>query len=161
MISSKEEIVSFLQSVPAWYLATVEDTPAGPAPHVRPFSFAELQDGQIVFCTSKAKDVYREMLANPNVELTAWKPGSGWLIMRGQADLRDIANAQTRQEGFRHMVALGESWDSPDDEDLTFFTITGAEAWYCEIDGSWTKIACEGSECQRSGDLTPSFEGSE
>ena len=76
MISSKEEIVDYLRSVPAWYMATVEDTPAGPAPHVRPFSFAELQDGQIVFCTSKAKDVYREMHANPNVELTAWKPGS-------------------------------------------------------------------------------------
>ncbi len=35
-------IVDYLTSVPAWYLATCE----GDQPHVRPFSFAAVQDDQ-------------------------------------------------------------------------------------------------------------------
>lgn len=74
-MTGNELIVDYLTSVPAWYLATVEDTPEGAQPHVRPFSFAALQDGEIQFCTATTKDCYREMQANPRVELTAWKPG--------------------------------------------------------------------------------------
>ena len=125
-MTGNELIVDYLTSVPAWYLATVEDTLEGAQPHVRPFSFAALQDGEIQFCTATTKDCYREMQANPRVELTAWKPGRGWVILR--------------EEGFKHMVALGEDWDDPADPRLTFFTIDDAEAWLCDIDGSWNPI---------------------
>ena len=87
-MTGNELIVDYLTSVPAWYLATVEDTPEGAQPHVRPFSFAALQDGEIQFCTATTKDCYREMQAIPRVELTAWKPGRGWIILRGRANLR-------------------------------------------------------------------------
>ncbi|MEC4273260.1 pyridoxamine 5'-phosphate oxidase family protein [Adlercreutzia sp. R25] len=139
-MTGKETIVDYLTSVPAWYLATVEETPEGAQPHVRPFSFAALQDGEIQFCTATTKDCYREMQANPHVELTAWKPGAGWVILRGKANLADRANAETRQAGFEHMVGLGEAWESADDERLTFFTIDDAEAWICDIDGSWNPV---------------------
>ncbi len=139
-MTGKETIVEYLTSVPAWYLATVEETPNGAQPHVRPFSFAMLQDGEIQYCTATTKDVYREMAANPRVELTAWKPGSGWVILRGRANLEDRANAATRQGGFEHMVGLGEAWESADDERLTFFTIDDAEAWLCDIDGTWNPV---------------------
>ena len=59
-------IVDYLTSVPAWYLATCE----GDQPHVRPFSFAAVQDGRIWFCTATTKDVYRELELNPKFELT-------------------------------------------------------------------------------------------
>lgn len=139
-MTGNELIVDYLTSVPAWYLATVEDTPEGAQPHVRPFSFAALQDGEIQFCTATTKDCYREMQANPRVELTAWKPGRGWIILRGRANLEDRASAEVREEGFAHMVALGEDWDDAADPCLTFFTIDDAEAWLCDIDGSWNPI---------------------
>ncbi len=139
-MTGKETIVAYLTSIPAWYLATVEETPEGAQPHVRPFSFAALQDGEIQFCTATTKDCYREMQANPHVELTAWKPGAGWVILRGKANLADRANAETRQAGFEHMVDLGEVWESADDARLTFFTIDDAEAWICDIDGSWNPV---------------------
>ena len=107
---------------------------------MRPFSFAMMQDGDIQFCTATTKDCYREMAANPSVELTAWKSGAGWVILRGKANLTDTADARTREEGFKHMVALGEDWASADDERLTFFTIEDAEAWICDIDGSWNPV---------------------
>lgn len=131
-----ETIVDYLTSVPAWYLATVE----GDRPHVRPFSFAMIQEGKIQFCTATTKDVYREMQANPNVELTAWKSGSGWVIMRGKANLEDTAAPEVRQAGFEHMVGLGECYDGPDDPALTFFTLDEPQAWICDIDGSWNPV---------------------
>ena len=131
-----QTIVDYLTSVPAWYLATCEDD----QPHVRPFSFAAEQDGRIWFCTATTKDVYRELAANPKFELTAWKPGSGWVILRGKADLQDQANDDVRHAGFEHLAALGESYDGPDDETLTFFSVTEPQAWICDIDGSWNPV---------------------
>lgn len=131
-----DTLIDYLTSIPAWYLATAE----GDQPHVRPFSFAAAQDGRIWFCTATTKDVYRELSANPRFELTAWKPGSGWIVLRGRADLLDQASAQIRQDGFHHMVGLGEHYEGADDPTLTFFSFTNAEAWICDIDGSWTPI---------------------
>lgn len=135
-MNGNETIVDYLTSVPAWYLATCD----GDQPHVRPFSFAAIQDDRIWFCTATTKDVYRELKANPKFELSAWKPGSGWVIMRGQADLEDRANSEVRRAGFEHMTGLGESYDGPEDETLTFFTVTNPEAWVCGIDGSWNPV---------------------
>ena len=87
-------IVDYLTSVPAWYLATCE----GDQPHVRPFSFAAEQDGRIWFATATTKDVYRELEANPKFELTAWKPGHGWIILRGKADLHDAATLVSQDD---------------------------------------------------------------
>lgn len=129
-------IIDYLTSVPAWYLATCE----GDQPHVRPFSFAAQQNGRIWFCTATTKDVYRELQKNPKFELTAWKPGHGWIILRGEADLRDEANAEVRRAGFEHMCSLGEYHESENDPTLTFFSITGPQAWLCDIDGTWTPI---------------------
>lgn len=136
-MNGNETIVDYLTSVPAWYLATCD----GDQPHVRPFSFAAIQDDRIWFCTATTKDVYRELQTNPKFELTAWKPGHGWIIMRGRADLIDRANDEVRTAGYEHMTGLGESYDGPHDQTLTFFTVDEPEAWLCDIDGSWNPIA--------------------
>ena len=141
-MNAAQTVVEYLTSVPAWYLATCE----GDQPHVRPFSFAAEQDGRIWLCTATTKDVYRELEANPKLELSAWKPGHGWVVMRGRANLDDRANEDVRRAGFEHMVGLGESYDGPEDDTLTFFSVDAAEAWICDIDGSWNPIDLEGAE---------------
>ncbi len=135
-MNGSEAIVEYLSSVPAWYLATCE----GDQPHVRPFSFAAEQDGSLWFCTATTKDVYRELEANPKFELSAWKPGHGWVVLRGRANLDDRAGEEVRRAGFEHMTGLGESYDGPQDETLTFFTVDEPKAWMCDIDGSWNPI---------------------
>ena len=135
-MTGNETILQYLTSVPAWYLATSVDD----QPHVRPFSFAAEQDGSLWFCTATTKDVYRELEANPKFELSAWKPGHGWVVMRGRANLNDRANEEVRRAGFEHMTGLGESYDGPQDETLTFFTVDEPKAWMCDIDGSWNPI---------------------
>lgn len=136
-MSATETIVAYLTSVPAWYLATCE----GDQPHVRPFSFVAEQDGRLWFCTATTKDVYRELEANPKFELSAWKPGHGWIVLRGRANLCDRADGQVRQAGFEHMTGLGESYDGPENATLTFFTVDEPAAWLCDIDGSWNALA--------------------
>lgn len=139
MKTGLEIVVDYLQSVPAWYLATSEDG----QPHVRPFSFAACAFGRVWFCTSTRKDVYQEMRGNPKVELSAWKPGRGWVVMRGEADLADEAPETIRRAGFAHMRALGEDFTGSDDPTLTFFTLKGPRAWLCDIDGSRHEIGLE------------------
>ena len=41
------------------------------------------------------------------------------------------------------MTGLGESYEGPGDETLTFFTVSEPEAWLCDIDGSWTHVELE------------------
>ena len=69
-----ERACSYLRRIPAWYLATT-DVADGYQPRVRPFSFAMVDDGKLWFCTSRDKDVWAELSANPKFELSGWKPG--------------------------------------------------------------------------------------
>jgi uncharacterized pyridoxamine 5'-phosphate oxidase family protein len=125
-----EDIRSYLTEVPAWFLATSVDGQA----HVRPFSFAAIEDDKLWFCTARGKDVYDELIENPRFELSAWKPGNPWLIVRGSAVFAEPSFA-TRQAGFEHMIALGEAHESADDGLLVFFYVSDGFAKICDITG--------------------------
>ena len=132
-----DEIERYLTSIPAWYLATIDE--ADPAqPRVRPFSFAMVDGGKLWFCTSRDKDVWSELAAHPKFELSGWKPGAYWIVVTGEADLADDANVseRVREEGFRHMLGIGEHHDSARDGRLAFFSVRHGRARFCDIDGS-------------------------
>lgn len=131
-----ETALTYLTSVPAWYLATSVDD----QPHVRPFSFAALQDGTLWFCTATTKDVWEELVVNPKFEATSWWPSHGWLILRGTAGLEDRANDEIRQAGYEHLVSLGENYDGPNDPTLVFFSVENPQAWICNHD-EWKPLA--------------------
>ena len=111
-----DEIVGYLTGIPAWFLATIDEHDAE-QPRVRPFSFACADAGKLWFVTSRDKDVWRELSANPKFELSGWKPGEFWIVLSGEADLADDANVSeaVRQAGYEHMVGIGEHHDSPND----------------------------------------------
>jgi len=130
-----EQIEAFLSGMPAWYLATsIEDQP-----HVRPFSFVALDGQDLWLSTSKGKDVYIELQSNPRFELTAWQPGSDWLIVTGIAEFAEPP-AAIREAGFRHMVGLGEEHESANDGRLCFFRIAEGVARVCDITGEETSF---------------------
>ncbi|WP_277071320.1 pyridoxamine 5'-phosphate oxidase family protein [Slackia exigua] len=137
-----QTVLDYLTHVPAWYLATTDEHDGG-QPRVRPFSFAAIENGRLWFSTSKDKDIYRELLANPKFELCSWWIGHGWLVMSGVADMTDAVSDEVRTAGFEHMVALGEGHDSPDDGRLTYFSVKSARARIDDIDGSSREIAWE------------------
>lgn len=131
-----DELIDYLTSVPAWYLATCE----GDQPRVRPFSFAMREGDTLWFCTATNKDVYQQLQDNPKFELTAWKPGHGWVVLTGVASLVDTAGEDVRRAGYEHMTALGETYEGWGDERLTFFSLASGTAKLADIDGSEREI---------------------
>ena len=131
MAQIHDHIVEYLRQVPAWYLATS----VGSRPHVRPFSFVALENGRLWFCTAKGKDVYEQLLDNPCFGLCAWYPGRPWVIVEGKAVFAE-PSSELREEGFRHMVGLGEAHDCANDGLLVFFFIEGGKARICDITGN-------------------------
>ena len=76
------DVVKFLHENPVQYLATVgRDGKA----KCRPFMFIGELDGKLWFCTNNTNEVYKDMQANPNVEVTVSSPDYTWLRLRGQA----------------------------------------------------------------------------
>ena len=60
-----KEVMDFLKTNKVFYLATT----SGDQPHVRPMGFVMEYDGKLAFGTSNQKDMYKQLTANPNVEI--------------------------------------------------------------------------------------------
>lgn len=74
-----EKVCEFLKSAGTYYLATVD----GDQPRVRPFGTAHIFEGRLYLQTGKIKPVSAQILANPKVELCAFKDGC-WLRVCGE-----------------------------------------------------------------------------
>ena len=75
-------VVKFLQENPVQYLATVgRDGKA----KCRPFMFCFEKEGRLWFCTNNKKDVYQDMQANPEVEISISDDSYAWLRLHGKA----------------------------------------------------------------------------
>lgn len=136
-----ERACSYLRRIPAWYLATIDVTDRH-QPRVRPFSFAMVDDGKLWFCTSRDKDVWAELSANPKFEVSGWKPGECWIVLTGEAALEDdaVVSDRVRQAGFKHMVGIGEDHEGANDGRLAFFSVRNIAARFCDIDGSEERL---------------------
>ncbi len=76
------KVVEFLKANPVQYLATVgRDGKA----KVRPFMFLFEQEGKLWFCTNNQKDVYKDMMENPEIEVSVSDPTYAWLRLHGKA----------------------------------------------------------------------------
>ena len=74
-----KEVWEFLKNSGVYYLATMD----GDKPKVRPFGTAEIFENHLYIQTGKKKDVYKQIIANPNVEICAFKDGR-WIRVSGR-----------------------------------------------------------------------------
>jgi uncharacterized pyridoxamine 5'-phosphate oxidase family protein len=74
-----EEIVKFLQDQKVFFLATAE----GDQPRLRPMGAVLEYKGKLCLCTSNRKEMYKQMKANPKVELGACSPDGQTLRISG------------------------------------------------------------------------------
>ncbi len=80
------DVVKFLSENPVQYLATVgRDGKA----KCRPFMFSGETDSKLWFCTNNTKDVYQDMQANPNIEVSVSSPTYAWIRLSGKAVFED------------------------------------------------------------------------
>jgi pyridoxamine 5'-phosphate oxidase len=69
----KKEILDFLNANPDCFVATVE----GNKPHVRAIGMVKADEDGIIIETGTFKDFYKQMVANPNVELCFYNAKDG------------------------------------------------------------------------------------
>ena len=73
------KITEFLNQSGTFYLSTVENN----KPRVRPFGAVAEFDGKIYICTNNQKNVFKQILANPNVEISSMA-GDKWIRLDGK-----------------------------------------------------------------------------
>lgn len=74
-------IKDFLKETGVFFMATVD----GDQPRLRPLGAFLEEDGKVIFGVGDFKNVYRQMQANPKVEIVACKPDGHWLRYTGKA----------------------------------------------------------------------------
>lgn len=74
-----EEIIQFFNDAKMFFIATVEDN----QPRVRPFGGLLMYNNKLYFNTNSTKNVYKQMIENPKVELCAFDKGT-WIRICGE-----------------------------------------------------------------------------
>jgi uncharacterized pyridoxamine 5'-phosphate oxidase family protein len=114
------EVYDFLKKTNTYYLATVE----GDQPRVRPFGTVDIFEGKLYIQTGKAKDVSKQIRANPKIEICAFD-GDKWIRVQAAAVEDD------RREARAHMLeAYPQLKDrySPDDGNTQVLYLKDATA---------------------------------
>ena len=74
------KVNDFITEAGVFYLATVD----GDQPKVRPLGAHMEMDGKVLFGIGDFKEVYKQLLANPKVEIACAKPDGHWLRYTGK-----------------------------------------------------------------------------
>jgi len=85
----KQEIFDFINSNPVLYIATAE----GDQPCVRAIALYKADESGILFHTGPVKDFYRQLVANPNVQICVYNQEQNIQVrVRGKVErVEDIA----------------------------------------------------------------------
>ena len=75
------KVKDFLAETGVFFMATVD----GDQPKLRPLGAFLEEDGRLIFGVGDFKNVYKQMQANPRVEIAACKPDGHWLRYTGRA----------------------------------------------------------------------------
>ena len=114
------EVYEFLKKCGTYYLATVE----GDQPRVRAFGTIDLFEGKLYIQTGKVKEVSKQMMANPKIEICAFD-GNTWLRLAAKAVEDD------RYEARKHMLEAYPSLQKmyqPDDGNTQVFALEDCKA---------------------------------
>ena len=113
-----EEVQKFLKECGVYYLATVDKD----LPKVRPFGTAEIYDNHLYIQTGKKKDVYKQIEANNNVEICAFKDGK-WIRVSGK--LIPDERVEAKKDMLDKNPTLRGMYDENDDNTIVLYFESG------------------------------------
>ena len=122
------EIFQFLNDNNTFYLATVE----GSTPKVRPFGFVMEYKCKLCFCTNNNKDVYNQLKANPNFEISSTSKTFEWMRLKGKATF--ITTEDSKRAVLDASPHLEQIY-SMDDPTFEVFCANEAEAVFYNMNG--------------------------
>lgn len=121
-----EKVVKFLKDANVYYLATVD----GDKPKVRPFGTVHVFEGKLYIQTGKVKDVSKQLAANPNAEICAFK-GADWVRVSGK--LVEDDRVEARQSMLNAYPSL-HSMYAADDGNTQVFYFENASAVFASFE---------------------------
>lgn len=96
-------INDFLNEAGVFYLATVD----GDKPRLRPLGAHLEMDDKVIFGVGDFKNVYKQMIANSNVEIVACKQDGHWMRYTGAAAFEtDNKYAEAMLDGAPHLRSI-------------------------------------------------------
>ncbi|HHY27974.1 MAG TPA: NimC/NimA family protein [Desulfitobacterium dehalogenans] len=110
-----QEVYEFLKQCGTYYLATQE----GDQPRVRPFGTVNIFENKLYIQTGKVKDVYRQLKANPKIEICAVLDGSKWIRVAAVAVEDDRLEA--KQDLLDAYPSLQGMYKADDDNTIVFY----------------------------------------
>jgi len=117
-----QKTLNFLQECKTFYLATVDDGRS----RVRPFGLVIEHDGKLWFGTANTKAVYRQLHANPHVEISATSPSMDWIRLSGKAVFE--SNSDVKRKAFELLPMLASIYQQgADDPAFEVFYLADAE----------------------------------
>jgi uncharacterized pyridoxamine 5'-phosphate oxidase family protein len=113
----------FIKANQVFHIATVDGTKA----RVRPFGFIMKRNDALYFCTNKTKDVYKQMVQNPDVEISSLGTDGKWVRLRGKVVFDD--SRESKVQAFTESDMLLQIYPKgADDETFVTFYLTDAQA---------------------------------
>lgn len=109
-----QKVYDFLKKCNTYYLATTD----GDQPRVRPFGTIDLFDDKLYIQTGKVKDVSKQILKNPKIEICAFD-GQKWL--RVQAIAVEDGRVEARQHMLDGYPELQNMYSATDDNTQVFY----------------------------------------
>jgi len=94
---------------------------------VRPFGFTMIRNNKLYLCTNKTKDVYKQLVKNPDVEISGMGADGTWLRITGKVAVDDSRDAKA--QAFAESPNLLRIYPKgADDEIYVTFYFTQAKA---------------------------------
>jgi uncharacterized pyridoxamine 5'-phosphate oxidase family protein len=128
-----KEVFQFIADNRPFYLATVKDL----GPKVRPMGFAMEYHGKIYFGVGAQKQVYRQMVDNPLVELAATSKEGNWLRLTGLAVFDD--DPDVYDSAVQAFPMLKEMYPQGGPNKMGFYYLKDATALFYDMKGEVQK----------------------
>ena len=119
-----KEVYDFLKECGVYYLATVE----GGQPRVRPFGSLAIFEGKLYFQTGKTKDVAKQLVLNPNIEVCAYDGKGTWI--RIQAVAIDDPRREAKQFLLDAHPTLKKMYSADDDRTRVLYLKDAVARFY-------------------------------
>lgn len=128
-----QEVYDFLQECKTYFLATMDND----QPRVRPFGTIHLFEGKLYIQTGKVKDVSKQIVKNPKIEICAFN-GKEWLRIQAVAVEDDRVEARTSMlDAYPNL----KSMYSPTDGNTQVFYLKDAEATFSSFTSNPRTVA--------------------
>ncbi|MBN2038916.1 MAG: pyridoxamine 5'-phosphate oxidase family protein [Spirochaetes bacterium] len=124
-------VTDFLTKSGVQYFSTVGEDGR---PKVRPFQFMLEENGKLYFCTSNKKNVFKEISANPFIEVCASGENNSWLRLSGKAVFSGSMEIKTRIQDSSPLVK--SIYNTPDNPDFEIFYLENAVAVISDFSGN-------------------------